>query len=113
MSEPTYRDAQLGGLLKDVRGLVKNQPATKRALEKVEKRLRYVLRVVESWDAFHAERAEMLIQGGLLEAANGAATLIFDEQTRHDLYRRSPVLRDASADGRVAEALELEREVLV
>jgi hypothetical protein len=48
MSEPTYRDAQLGGLLKELRGLVKSQPAAKALLEKVEKRLKFVLRVLES-----------------------------------------------------------------
>jgi hypothetical protein len=112
MSESSYRDAPLGSLLKDLRGLVKSQPAAKATLEKVEKRLRYVLRVLEGWDAHHAERAETLIRLGQIEAANGAATLIFDTQLRNDLYRRTPILGDTQADDRVAEALEMEREVL-
>lgn len=112
MSEPSYRDAPLGGLLKDLRGLVKSQPAAKLAVDKMEKRLRYVLRVLESWDAHHAERAEMLIGLGKLEAANGAASMIFDPQLRGDLYQRSPIIRDTGVDDRMAEALELEREVL-
>jgi hypothetical protein len=112
MSEPTYRDAPLGGLLKDLRGLVKSQPAAKATLEKVEKRMRYVLRVLETWDETHAERAETLIGLGRLEAANSTASMIFDAQLRGDLYRRSPILGDTGADERVAEALELEREVL-
>ena len=112
MSEPTYRDAPLGGLLKDLRGLVKGQPAAKATLKKAEERLRYVLRVLESWDAHHAERAETLIGLGKLEAANGVASLIFDAQLRGDLYRRSPILLDTGAGERVAEALEMEREVL-
>jgi hypothetical protein len=110
MSEPTYRDAQLGGFLKELRGLVKSQPAAKATLEKVERRLKFVFRVIESWDAYHAERAETLIGLGRLEAANGAATMIFDAQLRGDLYRRSPILLDT--EDRVAKALELEREVL-
>lgn len=112
MSEPTYRDAPLGGLLKDLRGLVKSQPAAKATLKKIEERLKYVLRVLESWDASHAERAETLIKLGRLEAANSTASLIFDAQLRGDLYRRAPIIRDTDAGQRMAEALELEREVL-
>jgi hypothetical protein len=112
MSEPTYRDAQLGGLLKELRGLVKSQPAAKALLEKVEKRLKFVLRVLEGWDAHHAEQAETLIRLGNLPAANSAATLIFEPQLCAGLYRRSPILSDSTADDRMAEAIELEREVL-
>jgi hypothetical protein len=112
MSEPTYRDAHLGGLLKELRGLVKSQPAAKAMLEKVEKRLRYVLRVLESWDAHHAEQAETLIGLGQLAAANSAATLIFEPQLRTDLYRRTLILADSADSDRMAEALELGREVL-
>ncbi|HEU5097591.1 MAG TPA: hypothetical protein VFU22_00995 [Roseiflexaceae bacterium] len=112
MSESSYRDATLGRLLKELRGSVKTQPAAKALLEKVEKRLRYVLRVLESWDAHHAERAETLIQLGQLTAANGAASLIFEPQLRANLLRRTPVLADTDAGDRMAEALELERLVL-
>ena len=112
MSESSYRDAPLGGLLKELRGLVKSQPAAKATLEKVEKRLRYVLRVLDTWDAFHAERAETLIRLGRLEAANSTASMIFDAQLRGDLYRRAPIIGDTGTGARVAEALELEREIL-
>jgi hypothetical protein len=39
--------------------------------------------------------------------------MIFDDALRGDLYLRAPVTPDNGAAERVAEALELEREVLV
>src|SRR5215213_4765734 len=110
---PTYRDHELGALLKGLRADVKPLPSASLTLQRVEKRLRYVLRVIESWDAYHAERAETLIKLGKFEAANSTATMIFDEDVRAALYWRAPVTLDTGAGERIAEALELEREILV
>ena len=111
MSE-SYRDEQLSRLMSDLRAAVKPLPVAKTALDKAEKRLRFVLRVVDGWDAYHAERADTLIRLGQIEAANGAATMIFDAQLRADLLRRTPILLYLDTGARMAEAMELEREVL-
>lgn len=110
--QPSYRDKQLGTLMKELRGAVRSLPLAKQALERVEQRLRYVLRVVELWDHTHAERAELLIRLGNLPAANTAASLVFDEGRRHDLLRQTNIGLDATAADRLAEAVELGREVL-
>jgi len=110
--QPIYRDTQLGALLKDLRAAVKPLPSAKIALERVERRLKFVLRVIETWDASHAERAETLIGLGQIEAANTAATMIFDAQLRAGLLARAHISSDSAASDRIAEALELEREVL-
>jgi hypothetical protein len=111
MNDLSYRDAVLGGLIKELRTLLKNQPAAEALLKKIEKRLKFVLRVLETWDASHAERAETLIRLGRLEAANSVASMIFDAQLRGDLYRRSPISVAIEAGARAGEVLELEREV--
>jgi hypothetical protein len=112
MSEPTYRDEQLSKLLGELWGMVKAMPIAKRVLERVERRLKFVFRVIEGWDTHHAEQAETLIQLGQIEAANGAATMIFNVRLRADLYRRTPILADSTAGDRVAEAMDMERLVL-
>lgn len=110
--QPSYRDTQLHALMKALRADVRPFPRPKLALERVEGRLRYVLRVIETWDASHAGRARELIQLGHLAAANGAATMIFDQDLRHSLLCQCFIDSDNGAADRVAEALELGREVL-
>lgn len=109
---PSYRDDQLHKHFKDLRTEVRAHPGAKAALVKVEQRLKYVLRVIETWDASHAERAETLIRLGNLEAANTAACLIFDKALRESILPRAPVTLDTGAAERMAEALELERQVI-
>jgi hypothetical protein len=110
---PSYRDSQLHSAIRELRAAVKPFPRAARALQGVEYRLKFVLRVVQSWDDHHAERAETLIRLGKIEAANSAASLIFDDGLRADLLRRTPIGIDPAAPDRLAEAIELEREVLV
>jgi hypothetical protein len=107
-----YRDAQLSAQLKELRAAVKPFAQARAALERVEERLRYVLRMVETWDTSHAERCETLIRLGNLAAANTAASLVFEPGLRTDLLRRCFVGIDHEADDRIAEAIELGREVL-
>jgi hypothetical protein len=110
--QPSYRDTQLGGLMKELRAAVRPYPPAKLALEKVEKRLKFNLRVVQQWDETHAERAELMLRLGNVGAANTEACLIFDEATRHALLRRATIGIDHEADERIAEAVLLEREVI-
>jgi hypothetical protein len=110
--QPIYRDAQLHVLMKTLRAAVRPHPPSRIALDKAEQRLRFVLRVVEQWDASHAARARELIALGCLPAANGAATMIFDRDLRHSLLCRCYIGADAGAVERMEEALELGREVL-
>jgi hypothetical protein len=112
MSNESYRDPQLAAQIKDLRAAVKSMPTAKHALEKVEARLKYVLKVVELWDASHAERAATLIRLGQIEAANSAASLIFESGLRSDLLRQAPITQDVGAGDRLAESLEMGREVL-
>lgn len=109
---PSYRDAQLTGLMKELRAAVKPLPTAGQALARVEHRLRFVLRVTDLWDKTHAERARTLIQLGNLEAANTSACLIFDAGLRADLLRLAPIKQDTGAGDRLAEAAAMGREVL-
>lgn len=110
---PSYRDRQLADLITDLRAEVRTVPRAKAALERVEKRLKWSLRLLESWDTTHAERAKMLLGLGKVAAANTEASLIFDDTTRHNLLRQMFIGGDDQADDRAAENAELEREVLV
>ena len=112
-SSPAYHDTQLRGLMKELRAAVKPYPHAKIALERVEARLKYTLRVVESWDSAHADKAELLIGLGQIAAANSATQLIFDREKRIALLRRCLIGGDAQAAERMAEAVELDREVLL
>jgi hypothetical protein len=98
--------------MKLVRAAVRTQPAAKIALERAEHRLRFVLRVIELWDAGHAKRAEQLVRLGSHSAANTFASLIFDDETRHALLERCFVGGDAGALDRMSANVELSREVL-
>lgn len=109
---PTYRDRQLHDLMKLLRATVRPHPPAKLALEKVEGRLRYILRVVEGWDRLHVERAEQLIALENIPAANSAAWMVFDADLRAALLSRCQIGGDDQAADRMAEAAELEREVL-
>jgi hypothetical protein len=108
---PTYRDRELGALMKELRASVKGTRA-ELPLGRAEKRLRYVLSIVESWDKYHVNKAELLISLGMFDAANSEATLIFDANTREALYWRAPVSKDHGAAERLAEIAEMDREVL-
>jgi hypothetical protein len=110
--QPTYRDQQLHKLMKDLRASVRSNPNTKLSPERVEQRLCIVLRVIELWDASHAERARELLRFGKIGAANTAATMIFDPATRLNLLSQPFIGLDHEADARIAEAAELGREVL-
>lgn len=109
---PIYRDKQLADLLKQLRAAVRPYPGAKIALEKVETRLRYILRVVEGWDRLHLERAEQLIRLGNIPAANSAAWMVFDADLRSTILRRCQIGGDATVEDRLAEAIELGREIL-
>lgn len=111
--QPTYRDAELMRLFKALRATVKPYAGAKAALERVETRLRYVLRIIEQWDKTHSERAEFLIRMGCTEAANTHAAMIFDADVRAALYRRCFVGGDGGAEERVLGNAELDREVLL
>jgi hypothetical protein len=110
--QPTYRDAELMRLVKALRASVRPFPGARIALERVEGRLRYVLRVVETWDRTHETRARDLIRAGCLSAANTAAGLIFDPETRAGLLRQCFIGGDGGADERMAENMAAGREVL-
>lgn len=112
LREPTYRDAELGKLFKTLRADVRQIPTAKRDLEKLETRLRYVLRVCEQWDSAHVARARFLLSLGNIPAANTHASLIFDAETRQDLLRQCFVGFDLDTNDRTAENAELDREVL-
>lgn len=109
---PSYHDKQLAKLMKELRASIKPYPQARQALERAERRLRYVLRVVEAWDESHAERAELLLRLGNVPAANTAAWLVFDSELRESLLQRAPIGHDSEANERIAEALVLGREVL-
>lgn len=108
---PTYRDAQLHKLMKQLRADVRTNPTAKATLAKIETRLRYVLKVVTSWDHTHAKWAELYINLGDIPKANTAATLVFDDQVRADLLRRCFIGLTDDSDA-LAEAVALDREVL-
>jgi hypothetical protein len=110
--QPTYRDQALHRLMKELRADVRTNPNARATLTKVEQRLRFVLRVVELWDKSHAARAEELIGLGCLAAASTSAAMIFDPEVRANLYRRTPIGYDNSSEERIADAIELDREVL-
>lgn len=109
---PSYRDAQLSKLIKELRAAVQPFPRSKAALIRVERRLKFLLRLLDAWDATYAERAETSLQLGNVPAANTAASMIFDTKTRTGLLKRAPIGIDYDAGDRVAENAELEREVL-
>lgn len=111
-SQPSYRDKELHRLMKELRGEVRTIPKAKKALERAEQRLRYTLRVVELWDDSHAKRARELLRLNCIPAANTHATMVFDPELRASLLQLCSVGLDAAADDRMAEALELGREVL-
>ena len=108
----SYRDTQLAGYMKELRGMVKPMPRAKAALDRVEQRLKYLFRVLEAWDASHARQAETLLRLGNIPGANTAALMIFDDRMRIDLLSRAWIGGDADAGERLAEAIELERVVL-
>jgi hypothetical protein len=109
---PRYRDRQLAALLKELRAATKPLPKAAHTLERVEGRLVYLLRLLDAWDATHARRADELLRLGRTEAAAQAAALVFDQDTRHALYQRTPLLNDTSAAERIEANAEAEREVL-
>lgn len=110
--QPTYPDAELNRHMKDLRACCKPYPRAQAALERTETRLKYILRVLHTWDETHAGRAETLIRLGNPEAAQTAAQMIFDRQLRADLLGRARIGGDPDADERMLEALEMERTVL-
>jgi hypothetical protein len=107
-----YSEDYTPSACKDLRGCVRPFPSAKIALEKVEGRLRFVLRVIETWDDSHAKQAKELICLGCLPAANTAASLIFDADLRRSLLAQTPISGDAGAAERIAEATALGREML-
>ena len=109
--EPAYRDAQLHKVMRELRASVKHHPESKKLLATVETRLRHILKVLEQWDAFHAEQAEKLIALGNLPAANVEVTLIFDPDLRAALYPRCYIGDEDDAE-RLADAVALDRLVL-
>lgn len=109
---PAYRDQQLQHLIKALRAAVRAHPPAKLALKQVEKRLQFLLRVIESWDASHAERAELLIGLGQIAAANSVTQMIFDATLRRRLLARCLIGGDAQAAERMEAAIDAEREVL-
>lgn len=110
---PTYRDGPLHKLIRQLRADVRTIPHAKKSLEKVEGRLKYILRVLESSDDAHAKRAELFLTLGLIPQANTEASLIWDESTRTTLLDRARIGTDqGGAEDRMVEALEMEREVL-
>jgi hypothetical protein len=110
--QPTYRDKELGTLMKALRDEVRTLPKAKAALVKVEGRLRYVLKVLDLWDQTHAGRAELFLSLGDVPKANTSASLIFDADTRAALLRRAPIGSDRATGERLEENSLLEREVL-
>jgi hypothetical protein len=112
-TEAAYRSHELRKCAKELRAAVRHIPGARLALERFEKRVRFELRVVEAWDDHHAAEAERCLQLGQVARANTMAGLIFDDERRVGLYERCPIGIDDSADEWMAEALELERQVLV
>lgn len=110
-STPTYRDAQLAKSLKTLRADIRTNPNAKRSLEKVEKRLKYLFRVLDLWDSSHAERCELLLRLGNIPAANTSATMIFDAELRARLLSRARIGLDQDTSA-IADALAMDREVL-
>ena len=110
---PSYRDSELNKAMKALRASVRGNPDARRCLLAAENRLRFVLRVIEQWDATHARRAEQLIALGNLPAASTAGAMIFDRQLRCSIYDRTTVPLTAQEDAeRLAALVELDREVL-
>lgn len=110
--QPTYRDQELMRLMKVLRADVRPFVRARQNLERLEGRLRYVLRVVETWDKTHEARTRELLRLGCLSAANTSASLIFDAETRQALLRSCLIGGDGGAAERIASALEADREVL-
>jgi hypothetical protein len=107
---PSYRDATLHKLMRELRAAVRTTPAAKAALAKVEQRLRYDLKVIDLWDKTHAGRAELFISLGDIPKANTAASLVFDLDRRQALLQRCFIGLDQH--DRIEEAKALGREVL-
>jgi hypothetical protein len=112
VAEAKFKDAQLNGLLRELRAETKTLPKASRTLERVEGRLVYLLRLLGDWDRTHAARAEELLKLGRTESAAATAALIFSEDVRRALYDRAPLTSDTSAAERYAEAEALGREVV-
>lgn len=107
---PTYR-GELATVMKELRASVKGTRA-EIILARAEKQIRYQLRIVEAWDKYHVDKAELLISLGMLDAANSEATLVFDPTIREALYWRAPVSKDHGAAERLAEIAQMGREIL-
>jgi hypothetical protein len=108
--QPMYRDQALNKAFRELRATIKTNPAAKLAPGCVEQRLRAVLKVVQSWDDYHAERVELFLRLGDVPEANTAATLLFDSETRTALLARCPIGVDSH--DRLEESDQLERTVL-
>jgi hypothetical protein len=111
--QPSYVDQQLHACMRALRADVRTIPRAKLSLERAEARLRFILRVVDTWNTYHARRARQLIALGQLEAADSACWMLFDVDLRRELLRQcqTDTTNDAAAE-RVAENALLGREVL-
>lgn len=109
---PSYRDAELHKAFKALRAAVRPSTDARYCLAAVEKRLRFVLRVIETWDATHARRAEMLLTLGNQSAASTAAAMIFDPLLRASFYDRTSVPITTEDAERLAALIEFDREVI-
>lgn len=108
-----YRDSQLAGHMKELRACCKPFPRAKAALERTENRLRYLLRLLQTWDETHERQVETWLRLGNIEAANTSAALIFDPETRLRLLRRAQITPDTEdAADRWAENELMERMVI-
>lgn len=111
-----YHDTELSKRLKSLRAAAKPYPVVAAELASLESHLRYLDNVVSAHDALRAAEAELALEIGKYDHAATLATLIWNSATRDSIYsqvhqQRGP-LGDEAAE-RMAEALEMEREVLV
>ncbi len=115
--QPKYRDSRLNDRCKVLRASVKGFPTQERDVSRLEERLVYLDGLIGMWDDRWAKQALTEYRRGAIDASGLSAMNIFDDERRFALLRRlqpadALFVVDPSTADRVAEAVELEREVL-